>query len=78
MIVRNGWGKLKPLFSFKNKILLVFSPRYWRVREVDLHQTDAYYSRCWIHRRGQAYTHQACLPEYIHGYAVYDQSNGLA
>ena len=71
-------GEIKPSVFIQNHNLTHFSPRYWRVREVDLHQTDAYYSRCWIHRRGQAYTHQACLPEYIHGYAVYDQSNGLA
>ena len=77
MLVRNG-GNVNSLFFIQKHNLAYFFPRYWRVREVDLHQTDAYYSRCWIHRRGQAYTHQACLPEYIHGYAVYDQSNGLA
>lgn len=57
---------------------ILYPLRHWRVREVNVHQTDAYYPRQRLLGRGQAWLHQAGLSEHIHGHAVHDQGNGYA
>ena len=54
----------------------MFSRRYWRVGQVDVHQADEDHPRSWLSRWGEEDVHQAGLPEHLHGHAVHDQSHG--
>ena len=50
--------------------------RNGRVWKVNLHQTDANHPRERVLGRGQEVSHQAGLPEHLHGHAVHDQGHG--
>lgn len=61
-----------------SRIQCAYIHRRMRVREVYVHQTDAYYPRQRLLGRGQAWIHQAGFSEHIHGHAVNDQGHGYA
>ena len=57
---------------------LILFRRYWRVRKVNVHQTDEDHPRSRLSGRGEEDLHQAGLPEHLHGDAVHDQGHGPA
>ena len=50
--------------------------RHRRVGQVHFHQADAHHPRQRLLRGGQARTHQARFPEYLHGHELDDQGHG--
>ena len=67
------WFKLYKLEVEKSYILIrilliVFFFRDWRVRQINVHQTDANYPRSRIFRRRQTSTHPISVSERVYGH----------